>query len=320
MIGTLDNEEQARRFSDFLLVAEIDAHIEETTRGDWQVWVEHDDDLDEAKLQLEAFRSSPDDPKYTSIKTNASRLRKTEEVSAQRRRENYVDYRTSSAWSGLGQYGTPVIISLIAICIFVSLATQFGKDNSSRLYQALLFQSNPEITDKSITEEAWYINTRERGMFTDIREGQVWRLVTPTVIHYGLMHIFFNMMVFWRFGSIIESQKGSLKTILIILAIAIVSCASEAWWAQTMDDLRWNGFGGMSGVCGGLFGYAWMKHKYQPYERIHVADQEVWYTIAWFLLCSFGLMGGIANAAHWMGLATGVVIGITPRLVRVLKR
>jgi GlpG protein len=36
--------------------------------------------------------------------------------------------------------------------------------------------------------------TYERGL-PDVRGGQVWRLITPIFIHYGPIHLLFNM--FW---------------------------------------------------------------------------------------------------------------------------
>jgi len=77
-------------------------------------------------------------------------------------------------------------------------------------------------------------------------------------------------------------------------------------------------FGGMSGVLYGLFGYAWMKSRFEPGLGLWVDQGTVVILIAWFFLCMTGLVGPIANAAHAGGLVSGLVIGVAPTLWRRL--
>ena len=75
----------------------------------------------------------------------------------------------------------------------------------------------------------------------------------------------------------------------------------------------------MSGVVAGLFGYAWMCGYFRPYEKIGVAQFEIGLMLGWLVLCSLGFVGPIANAAHWVGLLTGMAIGAAPSLMKKLK-
>ena len=80
-------------------------------------------------------------------------------------------------------------------------------------------------------------------------------------------------------------------------------------------------FGGMSGVNYALFGYAWMKGKYQPHQGIGVAQQTVTVMLFWLVLCFTGLVGAIANVAHVAGLLAGVAIAYVPYAVnRAVRR
>ena len=50
-----------------------------------------------------------------------------------------------------------------------------------------------------------------------ILEGEVWRLVTPLVLHAGFMHLLFNMLVVYFFGSRIEEAYGTLEFVLFYI-------------------------------------------------------------------------------------------------------
>lgn len=299
MIGTVATEAHAQRLSDHLLTQQIDAHIEENATGQWQMWVEHDDDLDRARAEFAAFVNAPDDPRYDNAAAIAKRARKDREKAAQRRQQNYTDVRTSPAWSGAQlTHSTPIAIGLIAACVIIHFLRTF---EMAPFVPHLFFDATPP------------------AMFDDIASGQVWRLITPIFLHGGLLHLLFNMMWMWRLGPVIEGVKGSGFFLVLVIVIAMVSNTAQAGWYEIGD--RWNVFIGISGVVSGLFGYAWMKHKLQPYEGIHVSDQEVGLMLGMLVLFSLGIgMQNVANAAHWGGLAIGVLIGAAPYLKRRFLR
>ena len=86
----------------------------------------------------------------------------------------------------------------------------------------------------------------------EVRRGEVWRLVTPIFIHLNLLHIFFNMIWTRDLGTAIEIRRGSLRYVGLVLFCAVVSN-----YAQNV--ITGPGFGGMSGVGYGLFGYIFIK-------------------------------------------------------------
>jgi GlpG protein len=76
----------------------------------------------------------------------------------------------------------------------------------------------------------------------------------------------------------------------------------------------------MSGVVYALFGYVWMKGRFEPHLQMGVMPQTVTIMLVWLVACMTGLLGPIANAAHVAGLAAGLVAGYAPTGWRRLRR
>jgi GlpG protein len=155
-----------------------------------------------------------------------------------------------------------------------------------------------------------YISLRMSGFLTEVRHGEYWRLITPIFIHMGLWHLLFNMLWLKDLGSMIEARKGSLTLALMVLIVAVLSNI-----AQFLDT--GGGFGGMSGVVYGLFGYVWMRGRYDPASGLRLHPTNVILMVGWFFLCLARLpfMPDIANAAHGVGLVIGMIWGAGPPLV-----
>ena len=65
----------------------------------------------------------------------------------------------------------------------------------------------------------------------------------------------------------------------------------------------------MSGVNYGLFGYIWMKGKFDPGDGLELNPTTITILLAWFVICFTGVFGNIANGAHAGGLAVGAAWG-----------
>ena len=163
----------------------------------------------------------------------------------------------------------------------------------------------PWLTFVDVTEPA-----RERldALAMLVYEGEWWRLVTPSFLHFSLIHLGFNLAVVYGFGLRIERTAGS-----IALAIAVLVLAAGSNLVQFLASPNgW--FGGLSGVAYGLIGYVVARARIEPLVRAWQTPPALIISLAVFLvLMTTGLMEVfgvyVANAAHWAGLVLGAMLG-----------
>jgi GlpG protein len=172
----------------------------------------------------------------------------------------------------------PITFSVIAISLFLALISLLGSNTAPINF---LFFSNAQT-----------------GM-PEIMRGQLWRLFTPMFIHFGLLHIVFNSIAMYQLGNIIERFHTKLTFISMILVFSLVSNLAQYIIAGP-------GFGGLSGVLFGLFGYCWIVGLRNPDSAVRLASMTVWTMLGWYLMCWSGALGNIANYAHTGGLVSGM--------------
>ena len=312
LIGAVGDEEVARRFEDYLLTRGIELTIERGRTG-WEIWVHNDDHVEPARKELGDYLQRPADGRYDNHERVAERVRTQKERRESRLADKHIDVRTSWAKAATGHGARPVTFALIVLCVVVFVATQFG---------ANAWAINPlRIAPVSVSPEG---NVSFHPGLTEILHGQVWRLVTPIFIHFDVWHILFNMMMLYQFGSLIEVRRGSLRLLLLILATAIPSNLLQYWFPGNPFTYGWSHpdplFGGMSGVVYALFGYIWMKSRFEPGLQMALHPNAVFIMLGWLAICFTGLVGPIANTAHVGGLVMGLAIGIAPYYWRKVRR
>jgi GlpG protein len=181
----------------------------------------------------------------------------------------------------------PLTVTLIGICVLIAVISKLGASEQVLDY---LFIADPSS-----------------GGFDAIASGQIWRLITPIFIHFGLMHIVFNMMWMWDLGKLVEGRRGTLFLGLFVVVDGIASNLMQ--YAMTQSPF----FGGMSGVVYGLLGFVWMQGKYNPNFGYVLNKPTVVMMLAWYVLCWTGLLGPVANWAHTGGLLIGIGWGYLSR-------
>lgn len=300
LIGAAPEEQIARRFEDYLLSRGIDATVEAAGDG-WQVWVHHDDHFEPARQEWNTYLNDPQDFRYQDSDRIAQKMRSEKERRASALRDKHIDVRTNWAKSRWVHGPTPLTYALIAISVVVFFASEFGRNFMA---VNVLRIAPVELREQGVVYAA--------GLAA-IRRGEVWRLVTPIFMHYGLMHILFNMMLLLRLGGLIEVRRGTWMLLFLVLASAIPSNLLQYWWSGPL-------FGGMSGVVYALFGYVWMKGKTQPGGGLELHPDMVFILIAWLFISMTGWVGPIANAAHVGGLLVGMAIGVTPYALKKIRQ
>lgn len=285
-IGTLPNKLQADRFTGFLITQGIDVFAEQED-ADWVIWVRDEDQLLAAREALQEFCLRPEAARYAEAVPHADRLRKQQELHRQSVAKNLIDVRTQ-VWGSPRPGRIPLTLILMGISIAVTVISSFGKQPQPMLQQ-LAFRNPLAVAESADWRDGW----------RDIKSGQLWRLVTPIFIHYSPIHILFNMLMLFSLGPAIEIKRGTASLGVLVIVIAVISnCAQFLFSGST-------GFGGMSGVLYGLFGFVWIRMLRHPEEGFRIAPQTIQIMLLWLVLCFTGLMGNIANYAHLFGLFAG---------------
>lgn len=300
-IGDLPNEQLALRFRDYLLTLDVKGMVEPDDGG-WAVWVYDEDDVERARDELATFQDDPEREQYQQAPEQAQKRRQEELRQLAQHRKNTVDVR--QRWQSPLFQRSPVTAGLILISVAVAAFTSSFDDfwhlcDRKEPFLTYLFIVPVKDVPGDKDKVAW---DRADEDLRAIRHGQVHRLVTPIFIHFHVLHLLFNMLWLRMLGGAIEMRRGSWRLALMVLFIAVTSNLAQYYY---------NGpaFGGMSGVDFGLFGYLWMKSRYEPESGFYMPPQTVFLMIAWMVYCYFGQMS-IANTAHTVGLIAGCLLGL----------
>jgi rhomboid protease GluP len=156
--------------------------------------------------------------------------------------------------------------------------------------------------------------------------GQLWRFLTPLVVHFGVLHIGLNMLALWQIGPPVEKVIGRwlyLSSYLICGAAGqVVSDLYYQWHpahrgGQTVQVLAGGASGAIFGVIGLLIGNHVVTDQLE--KRGHRSTQAWRFrpaaarslAIQGALCIGFTSIAipGIDNWAHLGGVAAGLVIG-----------
>jgi GlpG protein len=289
MIGHLGSERDAQAISDFLFVQGIDNEVEHDQENTWALWVHSEDELDRASALLREYQKSSSDPKYRQAGAEATRLKSRLEKEDRAYRKKLIQGDILRQSLGAVPYGR-VSLAIIMLCGAVFFLSRFGRDMAQ--VQGLF------ITDRDsgvgVLGRLWAL--------TEVRHGQVWRLVSPVFLHFNILHFFFNMLWLLDLGSMIEARRGKGLFIVLMLVLAVVSNLTQYLFSGPF-------FGGMSGVVYGLLGYAWLRGRFDPTSGLALHPHTVIMMIVWFFFCLTGLAGHVANYSHAAGLLAGMAWG-----------
>lgn len=156
----------------------------------------------------------------------------------------------------------------------------------------------------------------EYPSFEKVREGQIWRLFSPCLLHADLFHIFFNMLWLIVLGKQIEQRLSPWRYILFILMIGVVS--NTAQYLVSGPN-----FIGFSGILCGMLAFIWMRQKRAAWEGYQI-DRLTLIFMLLFIMSMAGIQllsfileksfalafsPNIANMAHLTGGLMGFLFG-----------
>jgi GlpG protein len=194
-------------------------------------------------------------------------------------------------------FSCPVTYTLIVLSVIGFFIWKF--DRQLDLMQYLTFYEYERIVGVNV----WTVPTDD-----------FWRLLTPIFLHFGWMHIIFNMLWLWELGRRVEKAQGAITLLGITMTVGLGSNIAQFMYAEAAI------FGGMSGVIYGLLGYCWMWSKLRKDPALAVPRPVMIFMIGSMFAFIFGFarlfgLGEIANAAHVGGLLMGLLMGFFAAMV-----
>jgi len=291
-LARFEDEGTANTLSDALYVEGIESRVDATRDGGFLLWVHDEAKMERAKELLELFERTPDDIRFKKARREAAARREEAEREVAQVEKRQVNIR--ERWKAQRGVGT-FTLGLIVVCVGVFVMTDLaGRDDIAEwLY----------IDTHAGLSEVLY------GRFQDVRSGQVWRLVTPALMHGGFLHILFNMWWLKDLGTAVEHRQSTLFLVIFFLITAVASNVLQYL-------LSGPNFVGMSGVVYALFGYIWIRGRFDASSGYALSQAAVAIMVGWYVLCWTGLVGPIANWAHTGGLVAGAAWGFAASKLR----
>jgi membrane associated rhomboid family serine protease len=132
-----------------------------------------------------------------------------------------------------------------------------------------------------------------------VASGEWYRLVTSGFVHYGLLHIAFNMLLLYRFGMLLEPALGRVRFVALYLASLL---------AGSFGAVLLSPHGLTAGASGAVFGMVGATAIGLRQRGISVWQTGVGGLLVINLVLTF-LVPGISVGGHLGGLAGGATAG-----------
>jgi len=263
LLGRVPNPRMAQAFIDYLYNIDIDCQLRD--QQGFELWLVTIGQQQVAQQEFELFIANPNHPKYLAASwTNAN-----PQISA----VGHSAANTEMLANFINHSGPVTLITFgIAIVVYFSYLLGFNF-----LYQALAFFPTLEWAQLD----------------------QIWRFVTPSLLHFSALHILFNLVMWWYLGGLIENQVSSKKLLAIFVLASIFP--NIAQYLMTGPA-----FGGLSGVVYALVGYVWWRN---PKVGLYLPPAYIGFMLVWLAVGFFDLLEvKVANGAHVGGLIVGCLL------------
>lgn len=280
MLARFDNLRMAQAFSDYLRARGLRHRLQRGAQG-LELWVDEEADLDAIRRELARFREDPTHERYLAASWESPPP--AEQVDALSRR--YGDAAGDLAPARLLRSRGPVTLLVLFACLAVAAWTGVGSHRAA--VDLLLFPAGGGL----------------------LAGGEPWRVLTPVLLHFGGLHLVFNLLWWWILGGLIERFQSSFQLAMLTVGLGLVSNAVQFHFSGA-------NFGGLSGVIYGLIGYLWLYGLINPRAGYQLRPAIVNFMLVWLVLGFTGWVGPVANAAHLSGLVAGCVIGVVFGLYR----
>jgi len=183
---------------------------------------------------------------------------------------------------------TPVTVGLVAI--------------NTLAFLAMIFAGAEWWAPRGPVQIAWGSNF---GPYTT--DGEWWRIFTSLFIHFGIIHLAFNMWALAAFGPLAERLYGSVNYLFIYLLAGVGGSLASISWHPNINSA------GASGAIFGILGALLAAHlrigSTFPTSVVRPLRNSTLVFVCYALLNGLASKG-VDDAAHLGGLAAGFLIGL----------
>lgn len=137
--------------------------------------------------------------------------------------------------------------------------------------------------------------------------GEWWRVVSAAFVHFGIVHLAFNMWALWDSGRLTEKLYGNAWFAMLYLFAGACGSLGSMLWKQNVISA--GASGAVFGVFGALLAYLARERHSIPAATFDHLRASTAVFVAYSLFYGF-TQAGIDNAAHVGGLAGGFVMGL----------
>jgi GlpG protein len=301
-LAEIEGQRNAELFVAHLLTEECDTHIELAREGSdlWEIWVREEDQVDFARDELKEFLQNKGAAKYEAAMLAARKILQEKERRQQEVAKNTRKIPQGNASLTRGGKLPPLTLALFIICIILGFITGFGRPNSTmgvNTMNALSFVT-PQDYDESAEDPA-----------ASLKKGEVWRIMTPALLHGDIIHLAMNMFMFVSFGRIVERWIGTPKFAILVFVLMVLP---NLFQGLSPDWMRGSPFFvGISGVLYGLFGFVWIRTTINPSHGISIPFPMIVLLVAIIVIGLSGMVPGwgLADLCHLGGLVVGCAAG-----------
>ncbi len=276
-LESFEDRELAHTVRDVLLAEGIECETRTTHDGQEALWVLDAEQLEDAQRILDDVRDNPQGARVVTARAELAERQAAANAAATRAQAARRAVSTRPAEKP-AQEAASVSLGLILACGATALFTDFG--------------DNRELV----------ASLRIAGF-----EREPFRLITPIFLHFGVLHLVFNMFWLLDLGVALEKQIGSARYALLVATSAALSNLAQLYFGHSPN------FGGMSGVIYALVGYLWMRGRVDPQGPVRPPPRVVSFFVVWMALgftpAVEALFGAMANYCHVGGFLSGSLAG-----------
>ncbi len=259
-------KERALTFADHLNSLGIDAYARQGFSEHWVVYAADQKDVSRAKQELLKWAQSPFDSHFGAASwQKGARTPKNKQIKG--------SFFCGANWDPCSLTS---LVEIICVLFFIG----------------------------QLVNEQWMLETFSLTRMQDFSWPlDVYRLLTPVFLHFGIMHIAFNLVMWEAMARPVERYLGKTKLFSVFIGVSLISNVLQ------FAFMPYNGiFGGLSGAVYGVIAYMGTVSRRDDCPEGFYFPKGLIAVSAVFIVFGF-FSSGTANICHLGGLLLGLVLG-----------